>query len=322
MKFVIALALVGLAVGLSSPYKATLIDYRDVHWDNPVENIKMAVDGGFNVLILGFWTLEHGPVDFAVTWSTQMTEAMRKESLDYAHDHDAVILVCAGGPSDAPYLNSTGNDYGFKVADFAKTYGLDGIDFNMQFIGSGFTYGDLSGTQMINWLTGASMTAKQYLGEDSVISHSPQAPYFGKIGSASPNPNTGTSGGYTTIEWLTKGMIDFYNVVFFNQGSGCYVDYATIFVASNAEGNCKYYPGTSIGEISNYGVSLDKLVIAKPLLKTDSTDGGWISASDMNKIVDDGESQFGWKSGLYVFQWKDKDAADWINTVMPSQAKA
>jgi hypothetical protein len=54
-------------------------------------------------------------------------------------------------------------------------------------------------SQTIAWLVDATTAARAALGPSAVITHAPQAPYFGRIGSAQPNPWTLTSGGYSAV---------------------------------------------------------------------------------------------------------------------------
>jgi len=284
----------------------TLIDFKDVVWTKPGQTVMNAVDGGFNVVLLGFYTFAHGPVDFGLTWSG-LSKADQAEAMKHAHDKSAAVLLSAGGPSDSPYLNLSGTEYGSKAGQFAKDNQLDGVNFDLQYITPGFA------SSLVQWIIDASVAARKVLGNDAIVSHSPLAPYFGEIGKAT-NPFTGTSGGYTAVEKAVGGVVDFYNVVFFNQGDKCYVSYETMFTGSNTGNVCPMYPGTSVKEIASYGVDENKLVLGKPVTTGDAA-SGFNTASDLNKFVNQAGKELKWNAGVYAFQWTNVDAPKFLSTI-------
>ena len=58
-------------------------------------DVKKCVDHGYNVIILSFY-MEGGPYDAAQTWQS-ITDAQRQDAIDYAHAHNASVMVSAGG---------------------------------------------------------------------------------------------------------------------------------------------------------------------------------------------------------------------------------
>ncbi len=68
-------------------------------------------------------------------------------------------------------------------------------------------------------------------------------------------------------------MIDFYNVQFYNQGETTYDSFEKLFVVSGG-----HFPGTSVKEICERGVPLNKIVVGKPALQSDAYGSGWMTA--------------------------------------------
>jgi chitinase len=72
----------------------------------------------------------------------------------------------------------------------------------------------------VAWIVEATQAARAVLGPTGIITHAPQAPYFGAIGSAGGNPFTGTSGGYSAVWAGLKGAANWFHVQFYDQVSG------------------------------------------------------------------------------------------------------
>ena len=61
-------------------------------------------------------------------------------------------------------------------------------------------------------------------------------------------------------------------------GPTCYSSFATSFDASSdGTSFCANFPGTAIGEIAEYGVNVNALVLGKPLLPADTANGGFVN---------------------------------------------
>ena len=52
-----------------------------------------------------------------------------------------------------------------KVAKWAQTHHLDGVDFDLENFASGFRGGSLSDTQTVDWVANATNAARSVLGE-------------------------------------------------------------------------------------------------------------------------------------------------------------
>ena len=104
-------------------------------------------------------------------------------AVSYAHSRGSVVLVALGGPSEAPYTGDAAA-YGLQAAQWAATYGLDGVDFSLENIESGFSYGGgVSSSALIAWIVGAARAAASGLasgaagggacGSSKFVTHSP-----------------------------------------------------------------------------------------------------------------------------------------------------
>lgn len=120
--FSLYLTLVWIFVGLPSysalsidGKKVIYIDYRDVNWSNPGQAIINAIDAGYNVVNLAFY-MSTGPEDMAKAWQS-VTPLKQQQVLSYAHSKNAVVLISAGGATDAPYSAMSGTKYGALVYD-------------------------------------------------------------------------------------------------------------------------------------------------------------------------------------------------------------
>lgn len=112
-----------------------------------------------------------------------------------------------------------------------------------------------------------------------------------------------------------SAAIDFFFVQYYNQG-GCYESFASLFEQSSHQGggggSCPF-PGTSILEISRDShIPPASVVVGKPLLPQDSTNGGWISAAPFGRML--GNASIG-PGGVFVLQWSASQAPSWLRTV-------
>ena len=258
-------------------------------------------------------------------------------------------------PTDSPYgLDAT--TYGHNVATFAKGAGFDGVDFDLENLGTYCTAGTMSGTATVAWMAAATTAARAVYGVNGFISHAPQAPYFGAVGSSSMW--AGTTGCYTGLSNAVGSQIDWFNVQvrvdvdvdvdvlwcvafvcevgnmvcaeathadvddvgvqFYNQGATCYTSYTSLFVASNGDGSCPSFPGTSVAEIASYGVPLASIVVGKPLLSADAGTG-YVTGSSLGAMVATagGAGGIGWSAGVMIWAWDDVAAPAWVATLTP-----
>eukprot|EP00493_Phyllostaurus_siculus_P009877 UN10012 len=83
-----------VAQAVPNQLTAIYLDYK-VDWSNVGNDIKKCVDIGYNVVILSFY-MQNGPWDAAQTWQS-MSEDQRSDAIEYAHAHNASVMVSAGG---------------------------------------------------------------------------------------------------------------------------------------------------------------------------------------------------------------------------------
>ena len=102
----------------------------------------------------------------------------------------------------------------------------------------------------------------------------------------------------TTIQYL----LQYYN--FQND----YTDCDSIVLKSSDK-----FPGTSLQEISQAGVPQQKLVLGKPGLPIDVTNGGYLPPDTLADCLKMGKD-IGWNGGVMAWQYPDADA-NWIKQV-------
>lgn len=112
------------------------------------------------------------------------------------------------------------------------------------------------------WIIQFTKTLRPLL-PNHIITHAPQAPYF--------NRNIYGGKNYIKVHNEVGSMIDFYNIQFYNQGSTTYDTYEKLFLESGG-----VFPLTSVKEIADTGVPLDKIILGKPAAKKDVANTGFI----------------------------------------------
>lgn len=303
-----------LHIAQPQPVKAVYMDWRDVDWTHPQNNLVQMANASFNVLIVCFYLSSTGPADFLQAWEG-VDAATQNATMAYVHSQGAVVLASAGGATDEPFTKDAAT-FGKAAAQWAVDNQLDGVDFDLENLAPGFTFGALSGAQVVDWMVTATQAARSVLGKDRFVTHAPQAPYFGAVGDASSW--VGATGGYTAVWAQCMGAISWLHVQFYNQGPTCYTSYASLFTASNANGSCPSFPGTSVAEIHSYGIPVQFIVVGKPLTASDSGTG-WVNASDLASWVGQAaQPPLRWAAGVFVWSWQTATAAAWIRTVYPN----
>lgn len=295
------------------PRKVIYIDTITSWYPDPTLNIYQAAEAGFNVIILSFY-LSSGPTDIVAAW-VSATQKQRENCLNIIHKNNAILVMSAGGGTDTPY-NLNPVKYATQIAAFANNYGFDGVDFDLENFEPGLEYPPMNSKQTLNWLISCAVTTRKIIGDEKSLSFAPQAPYFGKIGDK--NSFAGPLGGFTGLELAIPTTIDFYNVQFYNQGQGCYINYEGIFINSRI-GGCSNtaFHGTSVSEISQSGVPLNKIVLGKPFLRSDAGND-FVNVGDLKTWIDKARNDLGWNAGIMTWQWHDyKDAKAWISFIYP-----
>ena len=105
------------------------------------------------------------------------------------------------------------------------------------------------------------------------MSHAPQAPYFSE--------ETYAAGNYMAVHRAVGDLIDFYNIQFYNQEQTRYDTYETLFTVSG-----RWFHRTSIKEIHERGVPLEKLVAGKPAAPEAAYNTGYMAPSDFKAAVE------------------------------------
>lgn len=132
---------------------------------------------------------------------------------------------------------------------------------------------------------------------------------------------------YLDVHNKVGSLIDFYNIQFYNRE--CYTFIPSNHPQSNRptkEGSAyttcpgllnssPEFPGSSIFEMSQAGVPLDKIVLGKPALTSDASTG-FVDVQTLAQCVSQGAGQ-GWNGGVMVWQYPHADSS-WIQTVRGS----
>jgi hypothetical protein len=75
-----------------------------------------------------------------------------------------------------------------------------------------------------------------------------------------------------TIDRAVGHLIDFYFVQFYNQVDSRYDSYDELFIKASGS----QFNGTSVKEIADRGISLEKIVVGKPLVPGDAANTGYV----------------------------------------------
>lgn len=152
------------------------------------------------------------------------------------------------------------------------------------------------------WLIAFTQRLRSML-PNHIITHAPQAPYF----CAERYKN----GGYVNIHQQVGSLIDFYNVQFYNQGNNRYDTYETLFVCSGSN-----FPGTSVKEISQRGVPLEKIVVGKPVNSGDATNTGYTDKSVLSNAFVRAFQEGRWYAGVMLWQFASDKGGETVKTVI------
>ncbi|KAG8215703.1 glycoside hydrolase family 18 protein [Butyriboletus roseoflavus] len=262
----------------STPAAPHFVAYNDL-WLNPFPSVSDLQ--GFNVFALAF-LMSAGAVDEAQNWQS-LTDSDRTT---YVQEYNAAgisLIVSAFGSTDTP--TSSGVDpvtVANTMAVWVTQYGVNGIDVD---------YEDLTafnGGSAESWLISFIQQLRTQLPEgEYILTSAPLAPWF--------SPTIWSGGGFLYIDQTVGPMIDWYNIQFYNQGDSEYTTCSGLLYASSSS-----WPQTSLFEIAANGVALDKLVIGKPGIASDATNG-YMDPSTLASCVSEAASA-GWNAGVMVWQ--------------------
>lgn len=309
----------GEATDIVSPQPVKLVYL--LHRFTSVETaVTDAVRQGYNVVLLSFYHGD-GAVYASASWAA-LSETLKLDTIRYAHAHGAIVKLSLGGAEERPYAMDP-DEYGRASADWANAQHLDGVDFDLENVNVGFqfTSANRSSVALIDWFVRASVAARDVLGEGrcgGLISHAPQAPYFGAIGNA--NSWAGPSGGFTAVYAAlinaTPPAIDWVIAQYYNQGPTCYNTYDAVFLNSSS-GGC-WAVGTSVSELGALGVHPHMVVLAKPLLPDDG--GGSTSPYEMSSWTRRARVDLGWRAGVAAWSYDSAFGSAWLDALFPASA--
>jgi len=278
------------------------------------------------VIALAFYQTATGPSDAALSWSQRMTNATQIATIEKVHALGAVVVVSLGGANDQQWPRYDGYDLGVKIAQWAVTYHLDGVDFDLEHFG---TFAAVNGSEeaTVIWFSQLVKGTRSILGSNGVVSFAPLGPWFGPIGTqkctSSGQKNctwVGPSGGMSGVYRNVGSEIDYFFSQFYNQGA-CYTTEAGLFTESGP--SCTtggaYYPGTSVAEVHATGIPLNKIVIGKPV-DLRAAASGYVDPSTLHTWILNSGAPLGWNAGVGIWEWLDvtgSEAIPWLKAVYP-----
>lgn len=250
----------------------------------------------YNYVCLAFWTCAAGPVDMGIVWDNPMNyigagefgstnDEIRTNMKGNYSSGGVKLLISAFGATEYPTTSGyNATDCALKLADYVKRNQLDGVDIDYEDTPA-FAAGKGEA-----WLITLTTVLRQNLPADAIITHAPQAPYFGGV---SLYPNNA----YLAIDQAVGSMINFYNIQFYNQGVGLYDTAQGLFNVSGG-----WAPKTSVNEIIAAGVPAEKLVVGKPATTGDGNNG-WMSGVSLSDAFVANYHYNGWKTGVMFWQF-------------------
>lgn len=275
-------------------WRVIYIDYV-VNWDDITLDIKAAVDHGFNVINLAFF-LSDKPWDVAESW-TWLTEEQRANCLQYVHDHNAYLVISAGGATyHVEDMMQTGNtQFCTDAGLFARQYGFDGVDLDFEFYpGNSAPLKDGTG---VAFIVDCTKAVREIIGMEKILSHAPQAPYLSTW--------AGNKMGYLNVYKEVPDMIDFLNIQYYNQG-GAYSSYETLFIQNPS------FPQSAVFEIINNGVPMHKVLVGKPV-KRSHAGTGYVDPKTLHDWGEKAFEQLGWFGGFmgWMYETNDQTVDTW-----------
>lgn len=299
---------IGARVPLEMPIRAIYLN-SNLNWNDPSETFRQAADSGYNVILLAFYLSDVGAYDAALLWEN-MSQQAKQDTLDYVHSKNAIIMVSAGGATDNPYhLNPV--VYGTQVANFAVNNLLDGVDYDLENFERYLTFPPMDSLETVEWLSNVTIATKSIIGQDRYLTFAPIPVYFGPATDESTYWS-GIYGGFTSVYLRNPSIIDFFFLQAYNQGS-CYTTFDSLYRNSFGQAGCPFM-GTSVLEISSYGIPQSKLVIGKPMLVSDASNG-YNSPQQLNSFFHTAQS---WDYIINVMTWQHhsfQEDTDWLNQV-------
>ncbi|KZV72386.1 glycoside hydrolase family 18 protein [Peniophora sp. CONT] len=248
---------------------------------------------GFNTLAISF-LLASGPADQAQTWA-QLSDSERKAAKKAYNDAGISVIVSAFGETESPTTDGTDpTDTANTMAEWVIKYDLDGIDVDYEDFDA-FNKGSAAQT----WLNTFTKTLRKKLPAGQyTISHAPVAPWFS---------DSYENGGYLAINKEVGDDIDWYNIQYYNQGSNMYTDCEGLLTKSGSS-----FPNTAVMQLADAGVDINKIVIGKPGIASDASDG-FLSTTQLASCVKQAQAK-GWNAGVMSWEYPHADTK-WATAV-------
>nr|GAT53181.1 glycoside hydrolase family 18 protein [Mycena chlorophos] len=249
---------------------------------------------GFTVFALAF-IYPNSLQDNAATWAELDADTRASTLAEYSAAGISLIVSAFGSgsvPTSSGYDPTATAEY---IANYVIEYGLAGVDVDYE----DFDAVETSGTA-VAWLTTFTQALRSQLPQGQyILTHAPVAPWF--------SPNLWPDNGYLGVHAAIGGIIDWYNIQFYNQGTTEYTTCAGLLTASSST-----WPESALFQIAANGVTLNKLVIGKPAGASDATNG-YMDPGTLATCLETAKSE-GWSGGAMTWQYPDGDSS-WITEV-------
>ncbi|AOW98603.1 hypothetical protein BJP34_03295 [Moorena producens PAL-8-15-08-1] len=291
------LSFVPNSLALESPKTVGYIGQIDTYFP-PEAALDSILDntGEYNYILFAFWN-KSGSTGPALEWELG-TFGDTRQAVEGFHQQGINVLISAGGEYEAPVTMYDPIEYGIELGEYALNYNFDGVDFDIENLPNG------QPDETSDWLADATMAVKMVYPE-AIISHAPQAPYL----------SPAQFYGYLQVNDKAGDLIDFYNIQYYNQGESTpYDTYEMLFINSGWN-----QPETSVREIHENGVPLEKIVIGKPVTPNDVFPGntGYVPPEELADFICQGVIDGLEPGGVMGWQWlSDKNSGgDWSQIV-------
>ncbi|KAL0953846.1 hypothetical protein HGRIS_005022 [Hohenbuehelia grisea] len=270
-------------VARATPAAPHFVIYSDEWVSGQTRTPTAAQLKGFNVYILAF-LLTEGAWDQAQFWTSLSASDRSSIKAEYAAA-GIKLLVSVFGATDAPTsVRADPIGTANTMAAWVKQYNLDGIDVDYE----DFNAINAGDGKAEAWLTSFTKQLRVQLPQGQyILTHAPVAPWF--------SPNKFGGGAYLTVHQNVGNLIDWYNVQFYNQGSSEYTTCAGLLTTSSST-----WPKSALFQIAASGVPLSKLVIGKPAVAGDASNG-FVSTSTLASCLQQAKNQ-GWNGGAMVWE--------------------
>merc|ERR1712226_229003 len=282
-------------------------------WANIDLEIQNAIDAGYTHIYIGFYMSLYGCQAACTAW-TQLPSSQKQNTLNYAAQNGAQILLAVGGPGESPeYVIQQGtsyiNNYATGAASYAKSNSFQRMDFCIHLAGES--------TVPSQWATNGSLVnyAKTLVNAGSTVGYQSnqltltgQAPYFSVdfVGGSISNALS-----YLALD--SNAAMPFYvgqiNLQMFNEDSN-YMSYYDIFIQNTYSDPAwgSFGKGSSIKEVRALGITQAGIAVGKPVTDHESAvKTGYISPQDLGAWGCMAQSDFGWTGGFIGWTWQQAD---------------